>query len=69
MIRVRKMIPGETRTYNGATRIVCDSNGALTLSKNDLSDVVAVVSGDVVMEFDSPCRVHYSKPKGRKPRR
>lgn len=60
------MLPGETRTYNNACRIVCDSNGALTLSRNDLGDVVAVVSGDVVMEFETPCRVHYTKRGGKK---
>lgn len=64
MIRVRKMLPGETRTYNRADRVDHDrANDSAVLTTDDPDDTVAVVIGDVVLEFERPCRVYYSKPK------
>ena len=66
MIRVRKMLPGETRSYNEAQKVDHDrANNSAVLTTSDPDDAVAVLIGDVVLEFVSPCRVHYSKPKRR----
>ena len=65
MLRIRKMLPGETRTYNTA-HFVNRSGETQVLREHDgTSDFIVILVGeDTIIESVRPCRVRYSKPKG-----
>ena len=67
MLKIRKMLPGETRTYNDASYVTtADGETTLHSHRDKTSPFVAlVVAGGILVEGQSPCRVHYSKPKRR----
>ena len=67
MLRIRKMLPGETRTYNSARYVLREGNTqVLKLGKDSKGFVAILVGEDTVIEAHAPCRVHYSQPERKK---